>query len=163
MKCTKLATILAMVAKFAAAETRQTCVQVKNKSGKPLTDLWVIHQYSNEDKEKHHWDSVPDGGLTNSADMNVTFNTGFGRFGADWWHVNWRHPDDGYKIHFSDPDDGSDGFKKHTLKVQDTAVCAVIQINSDNVVSFTSSSSLSMTKASQMEFNYYNPGWVIVP
>ncbi|KAK2616772.1 hypothetical protein QQS21_000384 [Conoideocrella luteorostrata] len=103
MKTTITTAVLVATARLAsAAEGNKACVQICNKTPVPLLDVTVIHKYSSVNEEHHTWDFVPVGGTTNPKDMEVKFNTGFGRIGLDWWHVNWRRPNETL-INFSDP------------------------------------------------------------
>ena len=92
---------LSTVSTSYAVEKKQADVVVSNKTGKTILYVTVAHKYSDEYEHQLEWPSALTDGASTSA-QPVTYNTGFGTTGRDWWYVSWVYSDSG-TIYYSDP------------------------------------------------------------
>jgi hypothetical protein len=74
----------------AQAKTVRTAnVIVENARGCNIDFVTVAHMYSDNYKEAQSWRNIPNGQST-STGMSVTYHTGLGTTGTDWWRVMFR-------------------------------------------------------------------------
>jgi len=84
-----------------AVEKKQADVVVSNKTGKTILSVTVAHKYSDEYEHQLDWPGVLANGASTSG-QPVTYNTGFGTTGRDWWYVSWVYTDSS-TVYYSDP------------------------------------------------------------
>lgn len=85
----------ALVGDFAApaqSKTRRTAyATVSNLSPKTIKVITLVHKYSDVYKEYQSWANLPIPSTTSK--MPVSYNTGFGTTGVDWWRLFWEYSD----------------------------------------------------------------------
>ncbi|MAS04284.1 MAG: hypothetical protein CL534_06275 [Ahrensia sp.] len=84
-----------------AVEKKQADVVVSNKTGKTILSVTVAHKYSDEYEHQLDWPGALADGATTSG-QPVTYNTGFGTTGRDWWFISWVYSDSS-TVYYSDP------------------------------------------------------------
>ncbi|WP_425417926.1 hypothetical protein [Oricola indica] len=92
---------LSTVSTSYAVDKKQADVVVSNKTGKTILSVTVAHKYSDEYEHQLDWPGVLADGAKTSG-QPVTYNTGFGTTGRDWWYVSWVYTDSS-TIYYSDP------------------------------------------------------------
>lgn len=99
--CLGLVITLSTVSTSYAVDKREADVVVKNKTGKTILQVTVAHKYSDEYEHQLDWPGALKDGMTTSG-KPVTYNTGFGTTGRDWWYVSWVYTDSS-TVYYSDP------------------------------------------------------------
>jgi hypothetical protein len=79
---------------------QQARVAVVNETGRPLQYVTVLHKYADVFKSEHTWRNVRPG--TTGSEMAVSYNTGIGTTGRDWWMVIWMYEGDS-RVHHTSP------------------------------------------------------------
>lgn len=71
--------------------TKMQCkVAIKNNASFDIKNVYVVHKYSDNYKEKLNFSSVPSGSQSNYHNTPVEFNVGFGTTGKDWWYISFE-------------------------------------------------------------------------
>jgi hypothetical protein len=76
-------------------------VQIVNNTGEQISEVTVLHKYSDVYKDNCIWDRLEAGQTSDGKTVN--FNTGFGTTGVDWWLVTWLSQD-GRTFYYTDPE-----------------------------------------------------------
>jgi phospholipase C len=73
--------------------TNTAYANITNNTGVTLKSVTLHHQYSDDPDESMTWSNVMPG-ATASPSLTVGYNTGFLRFGQDYWWAQYTLPDD---------------------------------------------------------------------
>jgi hypothetical protein len=96
-----LTLVLTATLPLGAQTQRRAKVAIVNETGRRLQFVTVVHKYSNVYSKDYTWNNVGPG--RTGADMVVTYNTGIGTTGRDWWTVVWMFEGES-QLYLTNPD-----------------------------------------------------------
>ncbi|PHH83259.1 hypothetical protein CDD82_2679 [Ophiocordyceps australis] len=112
-----------------AVQQNNGCIRIRNEGHQPIVDVNVIHKYESEHSDKHTWGKVYPGVIT-KGEAGVTYNTGLGTTGSDWWFITWTSTDE--KVYITSPSNAAilkDQYRGALVHFEDMSHILEIAIN----------------------------------